>query len=600
MKLGFIILAHDNPDAVRRQVDILAGAGHTVVIHFDKKAPATQREAVCSIEKVYPGKVRVISQVHCVWGEWSLVEAVIVALSEFERMPEKPEYIHLMSGADFPIRPLTELEEFLRRNPDKDFIECCDITERPWVKGGLSMERFWFYFPVNFRTQRKTFDRLVFLQRKLKIRRKIPHNMTPHMGSQWWTLRWESCSKILDFLKQNPSVIRYYRSTWIPDESFFQTVLAHLIPRDEIANLQLILYHLTPTGRPYIFYPDHIPLIRKLPHFFIRKVSAATLSSIESLSQSRRSPIPRPSHLARVRDRISAAIDKNYKHSAFVPGHPYGTLPLSKSKTVLVFLCENDAEIAFVRAHAIAHYGAIWLGRPFAPDGIKLTEPLMTKAGFTCDMTKVREDFTEQFVDTMAAALPDGEVAVLVVHMEDNPYHSFKLTRIPGVRIMSLFPRPFFPTFLNHKIGYVSARKVARLFDHLALVEKSESYASAPTLAVHDFERIENYFHMDVTIETKHNDTLSWALILPGVSEPQLPQAVIRCTPPFSSPSRYRLLFLVDDGCYLDISKTYPAYLLLEFSIAASPVPYTLNALRDSNTDDLLSVLESFKVAPAF
>ena len=105
---------------------------------------------------------------------------------------------------------------------------------------------------------------------------------------------------------------------------------------------------------------------------------------------------------------------------------------------------------------------------------------------------------------------------------------------------------------------------------------------------------------MDVTIETKHNDTLSWALILPGVSEPQLPQAVIRCTPPFSSPSRYRLLFLVDDGCYLDISKTYPAYLLLEFSIAASPVPYTLNALRDSNTDDLLSVLESFKVAPAF
>jgi hypothetical protein len=191
-------------------VDILAGAGHAVVVHFDKKAPAVQQQTVRALEQAYPGKVHVVSKVHCVWGEWSLVEAVLVALREFDRMPDKPDYIHLMSGSDFPIRPIADLEEFLRRNPDKDFIECCDITKRRWVKGGLSMERFRFFFPVNFRTSRKTFDRIVRWHRKLHIRRKIPFGMTPHMGSQWWTLRWHTCATILGFLDKNPKVIRYF------------------------------------------------------------------------------------------------------------------------------------------------------------------------------------------------------------------------------------------------------------------------------------------------------------------------------------------------------------------------------------------------------
>ena len=325
MKLGFIILAHNQPDAVRRQVDILAGAGHQVIIHYDKSAPAAQHKELRSLEQTYPALVRVVSKVHCVWGEWSLVEAVLVALREFEESPEKPDYIHLMSGADFPIRPLTDLQEFLRRNPDKDFIECCDITQQRWVKGGLSMERFRFFFPVNFRSSRKTFDRIVRWHRKLKIRRKIPLAMTPHMGSQWWTLRWSTCAKILGFLRENPGVVRYFRSTWIPDEAFFQTVLAHLIPRREIADLQLTLHHLAPTGRPYVVYPDHLPMVRKLPHFFARKVAPAALDALWKSASSRTSPIPRPCQLARVRDHVRNAIDRTYEQSTLVPGHPHGS-----------------------------------------------------------------------------------------------------------------------------------------------------------------------------------------------------------------------------------------------------------------------------------
>ncbi len=313
MKLGFIILAHNDPEAISRLVSILAVDGNQIVIHFDASSPISQRETVCKLEAEYSGLVRVISKIHCKWGEWSLVEAVLLALKDFQCMSERPGFIHLMSASDFPIRPISDMREFLERYPDQDYIESYDITKKPWVKGGLSMERFEFFFPVNFRTSRKTFNRLVYLQRKINMKRKIPLSMTPHMGSQWWTLRWNTCEKILNFISKHPKITRYFRSTWIPDESFFPTLVAYLIPHGEISNIQLLMHHFTPIGRPYIIYTDHVSIIRKIPHFFIRKVSSSARDALWQVMSNRKSPIPHPRILAHVHDLLCKTIDRNYE-----------------------------------------------------------------------------------------------------------------------------------------------------------------------------------------------------------------------------------------------------------------------------------------------
>lgn len=137
MNLGFIILAHHQPDAIRRLTDILTTDGNRVVIHFDSSAASGDQRAVRLIAEEKPDQITVISKVHCVWGEWSLVEAVLLALREFAGMSDPPDYIHLMSGADFPLRPIAQVKEFLRLNPGVDFIESCDISKNSWVKGGL-------------------------------------------------------------------------------------------------------------------------------------------------------------------------------------------------------------------------------------------------------------------------------------------------------------------------------------------------------------------------------------------------------------------------------------------------------------------------------
>jgi Core-2/I-Branching enzyme len=265
--------------------------------------------------------VRVISKIHCKWGEWSLVEAVLLALREFQNMAVTPDFVHLMSAADFPIRPIADMRKFLQRYPDQDYIESYDITKKPWVKGGLSLERFEFFFPANYQTNRKTFNLFVYLQRKIKMKRKIPLSLTPRMGSQWWTLRWGTCEKILDFIKQHPKVVRYFRSTFIPDESFFPTLVGHLIPYGEISNTQLLFHHFTPIGRPFIIYTDHIPIVRKLPHFFIRKVTSSARNSLWDAVKNRNSPIPRPIYLVRAHALVANAIDNNHHFSNATIGH---------------------------------------------------------------------------------------------------------------------------------------------------------------------------------------------------------------------------------------------------------------------------------------
>jgi hypothetical protein len=442
MNLGFIILAHNHPEAIHRLTDILTSEGDRVVVHFDSSTSPRDLLAVQQLALEKPDQIRVISKVHCVWGEWSLVDAVLFALQEFKTMPNLPDYVHLMSGADYPIRPLAELKNFLRIYPNQDFIECCDISQKSWIKGGLEKERFRFYFPFNFRTHRKAFDRLFRWQRKLKVRRRMPMGLKPHMGSQWWTLRWSTCDKVLNFTKSNPSVPRFFKSTWIPDESYFQTVIAAIIPTKEIANLQLIFHHLTPSGRPYVFYNDHLDLIQRIPHFFIRKVSPEASNLWAQLgkprSQSRR--IPSCKSLQKVSEILKTRIDENHNFSSSLPGHVHdfyaSELKAIKRPVVTVFITDAK-QLQHIEQTASNHPAYCWLGRPFAPKSISIPENLLARMGMSRKSWKIRDFFRQQFLHSLIAATDKSRVPVFAVLVaEDNP-------DLPALNLLKLLV-PFF------------------------------------------------------------------------------------------------------------------------------------------------------------
>jgi hypothetical protein len=93
------------------------------------------------------------------------------------------------------------------------------------------------------------------------------------IGSQWWCLRRRTVEAVLKFVKKRRDVARFFRTTWIPDETFFQTLVRHLVPEQEIDTRTLTFLIFSDYGMPVNFYNDHYDLLLSQDFLFARKIS---------------------------------------------------------------------------------------------------------------------------------------------------------------------------------------------------------------------------------------------------------------------------------------------------------------------------------------
>lgn len=273
VELGVILLCHADLDMAARMARIWAEGGAKVAVHVDAKAPAdavaTMQAAMADLDGV------IFTRRHrCDWGRFSLVQATQdAARSLLERFPEVT-HVYLASGSCLPLRPVRELIGYLGLAPDRDHIESVSAYEVGWTVGGLNEERFTLWFPFDWRKQRRLFDRCVEFQRRRGIRRKLPEGITPHLGSQWWCLTATTLRAILKDPRRR-EFDRYFRLSWIPDESYFQTLARRHSARIESRSLTMAKFD--HKGRPYQLYDDHIPMLEESRCFVARKVwSGAT------------------------------------------------------------------------------------------------------------------------------------------------------------------------------------------------------------------------------------------------------------------------------------------------------------------------------------
>jgi hypothetical protein len=268
MTVGIVMLVHTALGRAEQVARHWTAAGCPVVIHVDrnvsKKAYGTFHDALAN-----DPLIRFSARYRCEWGRWGLVAATQVAselmLSTFDDI----SHVYLTSGSCLPLRPVRELQDYLAAAPRTDFIESATTADVPWTVGGLDEERFTLRFPFSWRRQRALFDLAVDIQRKLRLHRRVPDGLVPHMGSQWWCLTRQTLSAIL----QDPDRGRYddyFRQVWIPDESYFQT-LARLYSSN-IESRSLTLSKFDFQGKPHIFYDDHLQLLRRSDCFVARKI----------------------------------------------------------------------------------------------------------------------------------------------------------------------------------------------------------------------------------------------------------------------------------------------------------------------------------------
>ncbi len=268
MTVGFVMLCHTAFDRAAQVARHWAERDCPVVIHVDRRVrrPAYDRlvEALADLTNV-----RFSGRHACEWGTWGLVAATQEASTLMLREFPQVRHVYLASGSCLPLRPVEEMVAYLDERPRTDFIESVTTGDVGWTVGGLNIERFTLRFPFSWRKQRLLFDWYVGLQRRIRFRRRIPAGLVPHLGSQWWCLTRQTLSAILD----DPDRARYdrfFRKVWIPDESYFQTLVRLYSSNIESRSLTLSKFDFQ--GKPHIFYDDHLQLLRRSDCFVARKI----------------------------------------------------------------------------------------------------------------------------------------------------------------------------------------------------------------------------------------------------------------------------------------------------------------------------------------
>jgi hypothetical protein len=429
MRVAYIILAHSHPENVARLAIRLTESGGVAAVHYDLKSPAVEFAAIETGLKSTPAAL-LVPRIEVGWGQWSIVQATLNAIQALEATEIPFDYVHLMSGADYPIRPLSWFDRFLSKSAGKEFIEATNIRKGTWIKDGLEHERYQYRHIHNWQTDPIKFDRYWKRQQNRKQKREFLKGLDPFLGAQWWTLTWNTCRQARGW-SETPGVRQFFETVWIPDEMFFQTYVGNNISSADIANSSVCLYQFDDNGKPVVYYDDHLDYLTRQKFFFARKLSPGAQKLRDGidaeLERLRQAKVPFDGGLGKPTSEYAETIEShrwglaNRWRVGYAVDAWYGDLEWNRNHYIVVATSSRAAAEPLIQALAAPSF-TICHGELFAARGIEFASGRQRFAGYGIDDIALRDQKRTNFlVDVIKAGAPALTCFVVVLDGSNDP-----------------------------------------------------------------------------------------------------------------------------------------------------------------------------------
>jgi hypothetical protein len=259
VKIAHLILAHSRPEMLERLTKRLQHPDADIYIQLDKKSDIT---AFQHIEGVH----FVPDRVDTGWCEYSTIEAEIAGFNYILNSGIDHTHINLLSGQDYPLKPIEEFHQLLFKNRDKTFIHSLSISDNEWLDGKARFVKYHlgdYGFKGRFLLQK--------LANALLPPRKLPYGMKPYGRSQWLTITPECARYAIRHINDRPRLKKFFRMTWAVDEVFFQTILENSPLKDKLFNDNLRYIESFGANRPVVFTMAHADILERSGKYFARK-----------------------------------------------------------------------------------------------------------------------------------------------------------------------------------------------------------------------------------------------------------------------------------------------------------------------------------------
>ena len=274
-KHAYLIMAHADPEHLQNLVNALDDERNDIFIHIDGKEDITKfKNIACKRSNLEFLKRRI----DVFWGDPSQIDAEYalfhcVGGGRYSR-------IHLISGADFPIKSQDYIHEFFDKHKDEEFIDYED--ERNLTSELSKKMRLYNFFlpyishPDKYIASFFNFVRrvLLVLQMCLGINRHYSMNVIKK-GSNWASM---TQAFVDELLKHEKKIKREYRYTHCCDEIYKQTIAWNTSFRNKISilgNMRIIDFSRGNGKNPYTFQSMDYDILRQSNSLFARKFSSA-------------------------------------------------------------------------------------------------------------------------------------------------------------------------------------------------------------------------------------------------------------------------------------------------------------------------------------
>lgn len=277
MRVAHIIVAHQNPGQVRRLVEALAHEQADVYIHLNKLVAMPDYAHLAALPRVrFVRKRRVVY-----WASYRFTEAILQSIREVLATGIAYDFINVLSGQDYPIKPTEIIHDFLAGQVGRSFLAYEPEGSAWWAHALARVEQ---YHTTNFRFRGQYWLQDIINKLLPKRRFPLPYTLYGGPNAAWWTMSSRCAAYLLAFLDEHPEVGNFSRFTWACDEFLIPTILLNSPLRDSITNDNYRYIDWSAGGaHPKLLTLADAARLRQAPQLFARKFDLAQDAAILDL-----------------------------------------------------------------------------------------------------------------------------------------------------------------------------------------------------------------------------------------------------------------------------------------------------------------------------
>lgn len=269
-----LVIAHANIEQVIKLSEKLS-EDFLVYIHLDKKFEVSSED----LERLKATKnTYVYSVISVMWGGFTIGEAMLFLVKKALENPDV-EYIHIISGVDWPVCSTDKIKEFYENNNNIYMVYELAENVKKCGEPILLWDKYYFnYDKINRRTLLgKIYHRLsIMAQTLLRVDKfkKLNITLDIYRGENWCDMPRRAAEYALNFLANNPNYYKMFKTGFCSDEAVFQTILCNCEFKDNIIcdHHRFIKWEKKHGSYPAILDMEEFEEIKKGEYHFARKI----------------------------------------------------------------------------------------------------------------------------------------------------------------------------------------------------------------------------------------------------------------------------------------------------------------------------------------